>query len=246
MTNTTDLTGYEGNPNYEAFLAEEEPPYRRGLSEVRPEIVPQFMDQDERTAAIEAHLDIVQRETSMLRIGGVWIDEEEALQDGAEGLCDAARRYETNSAAAFSTYAVYRVRGAIVDGIRGYDKLAGPNRNKARVISQLNNTRAVSIFKAVGVLGHGDVLTVEDVTPADQPSTEELVEGLDETARLYAAINDLGPRQREVILLKLQGLSRQETADLIGVSLRAVKSDIEQAYAHLRSALSDVHIPSGD
>lgn len=236
MNNHSEVK-YANDPNYLAYISEEAPPYWQNLSSTRPPYQPLFMDAATAETAIEKNLDMIGNEIRSLRIAGVKIDEEEAMQDGAEGLCDAAKRYETNYGAAFRTYAQYRVRGAIIDGNRRYDKLGGPDRNKARVVSLLNNTRAVSIFQTIGTLGHGDLLTVEDVTPADQPSTEEIQESMEAAQNLHVAIGQLEERQREVIMLKLQEMSRQAIADTLGVSLRTVKSDLEKAYAAIRDML---------
>ena len=43
------------------------------------------------------------------------------VQEGMRGLIDAARRYDPRRGVAFTTYAKYRVRGAILDGLRQFD-----------------------------------------------------------------------------------------------------------------------------
>ncbi len=43
------------------------------------------------------------------------------VQEGMRGLIDAARRYDPSRGVAFTTYAKYRVRGAILDGLRQFD-----------------------------------------------------------------------------------------------------------------------------
>lgn len=228
---------YENDPNYQAFLAEGTPPWRAELSAVRPEIVPQTLTPDERREAIEQNLGIVQHETRLLMAAGVLLDPEEALQDGAEGLCDAAIRYDASKGAKFTTYAPHRVRGAIVDGVRKYDKLAGKKRTSARVVSQLNSTRALSLFQAAATLSHGGVSTIEDVIPLDQPSVEAMADSRAEVSLLYDAIEGLAPRQREVILQRLKYLSRKAIAASLGVSIRTVDRDIQKARQALRTTL---------
>ena len=52
------------------------------------------------------------------------------VQEGMRGLIDAARRYDPRRGVAFTTYAKYRVRGAILDGLRQFDpasRLARPS-----------------------------------------------------------------------------------------------------------------------
>ena len=43
------------------------------------------------------------------------------VQEGMRGLIDAAKRYDPRRGVAFTTYAKYRVRGAILDGLRQFD-----------------------------------------------------------------------------------------------------------------------------
>jgi RNA polymerase sigma factor for flagellar operon FliA len=43
------------------------------------------------------------------------------VQEGMRGLINAARRYDPSRGVAFTTYAKYRVRGAILDGLRQFD-----------------------------------------------------------------------------------------------------------------------------
>lgn len=45
-------------------------------------------------------------------------DMEDLIAYGTEGLVQAANNYKTQQGAVFSTYAYYRVRGAILDGVR--------------------------------------------------------------------------------------------------------------------------------
>ena len=62
----------------------------------------------------------------------------------------------------------------------------------------------------------------------------------EETIRiLYAAIDQLPPRSRQVILLSLEGKDNDEVARFMGISLNTVKSLKKTAYAILRELLSN-------
>jgi RNA polymerase sigma factor for flagellar operon FliA len=58
---------------------------------------------------------------------------------GAEGLIDAVDRYDPARGVQFSTFASYRIRGAIYDGIRAEDWVPRSVRRKAR---ELDRSRA--------------------------------------------------------------------------------------------------------
>src|SRR3954465_15731655 len=51
------------------------------------------------------------------------VELEAVIQSGMMGLLDAARRYQTSEGAQFETYAVQRIRGAMLDGLRQCDWL---------------------------------------------------------------------------------------------------------------------------
>lgn len=76
--------------------------------------------------------------------------------------------------------------------------------------------------------------------PDPSPGTAEQVEQSEERARLRQEIADLPEEQREALVLtQLEGLSYQETAELLQVSEGTVKSRVNRAKARLKERLSD-------
>ena len=62
------------------------------------------------------------------------VEIDDVIQSGMMGLLDAARRYQTSEGAQFETYAVQRIRGAMLDGLRQCDWLPrGIRRSLRRV-----------------------------------------------------------------------------------------------------------------
>lgn len=64
----------------------------------------------------------------------------------------------------------------------------------------------------------------------------------DQRRALRGAMAQLTSEQREVVELRLAGLSGQEIADVLGLSLAAVKSSQFRAYTRLRTLLAGEHI----
>ena len=62
------------------------------------------------------------------------VDLEDLVQAGALGLLDAARKYDAGKKVLFETYAKYRIRGAILDSLRGADsglaRISGNGKRK--------------------------------------------------------------------------------------------------------------------
>jgi len=62
------------------------------------------------------------------------VEIDDVIQSGMMGLLDAARRYQVSEGAQFETYAVQRIRGAMLDGLRQCDWLPrGVRRNLRQV-----------------------------------------------------------------------------------------------------------------
>lgn len=73
---------------------------------------------------------------------------------------------------------------------------------------------------------------------------EETVDSSERDARLWKAIDSLPDKCREVFLLsKRDGLSNDEIADRMGISVKTVKNQMTKAFSRLREALSTGHKP---
>lgn len=76
----------------------------------------------ERFSSALGLVDIIARQ--ILRTLGGAAELEELLSFGREGLWDAARRFDDSRGVPFRGYANYRVRGAIIDGVRASARLS--------------------------------------------------------------------------------------------------------------------------
>jgi RNA polymerase sigma factor for flagellar operon FliA len=73
----------------------------------------------DRDRLVEQHLSLVQAIAGKLkRTLGKSIDFEDLVGYGAKGLVEAAERFDPAQGVAFTTFAYYRIRGAMVDGLR--------------------------------------------------------------------------------------------------------------------------------
>ena len=62
------------------------------------------------------------------------VDVDDLIQNGMIGLLDAIDRYETGLGAQFETYAVQRIRGAMLDGLRENDWMPRSVRRDMRLV----------------------------------------------------------------------------------------------------------------
>lgn len=85
----------------------------------------------------------------------------------------------------------------------------------------------------------------ETVDDANIPDVgEEEIDTSFRDARIWRAIDSLPEKCREVFLMsKRDGLSNEEIAEEMGISVKTVKNQMTKAFARLREALSDGHRP---
>lgn len=64
------------------------------------------------------------------------LDYEDVLSSGTIGLIEAIERFEPSKGVKFETYAIARIKGAIIDTLRSLDRLPRSVRQKARAADQ--------------------------------------------------------------------------------------------------------------
>jgi len=101
------------------------------------------------------------------------VELDEMVSWGIEGLLDAMKKYDPSKQAAFATYAQFRIRGAILDRLRGMDWVSRSVRQKASMLEK-------TYRQLEGSLGR----------PA---SEEEVAEALELTLpQLHALLSEVG------------------------------------------------------
>jgi RNA polymerase sigma factor for flagellar operon FliA len=111
------------------------------------------------------------------------IDEGDLVSYGLLGLIGAIERYEPDRDVKFETYAIARIRGAIIDELRAMDWVPRSVRARAREIE-----RAIGELEAKT----GRVPTDEDIAKKLDLTQEELDDSLSEIARSsIAALDEL-------------------------------------------------------
>jgi RNA polymerase sigma factor for flagellar operon FliA len=89
----------------------------------------------DRTAAVERHAPMVRRlAAQMIARLPANVELDDLIQAGMIGLMDALSRYEAGHGAQFETFAMQRIRGAMIDELRGGDWLPRSVRRNQRAI----------------------------------------------------------------------------------------------------------------
>ena len=90
----------------------------------------------EQAIRVERHTALVARLARSIAKGGISVLSVEELESvGNEALVRCALRYDPNSEASFSTFAHYRVRGAMIDAVRAANPTPRRIRRAARALA---------------------------------------------------------------------------------------------------------------
>jgi RNA polymerase sigma factor for flagellar operon FliA len=125
------------------------------------------------------------------------VEQDDLVASGREGLLDAARRYDPTRGVPFRLYANYRVRGAIIDGLRRSAPLPRATYQK---LCALQASSAVSETEL-------EYLTNPGSRPTDVAEAEELLSEHLSCMAMGAALSALGDRTIDEAAEALHGES---------------------------------------
>lgn len=220
----------------------------------------------DRDRLIEQHLSLVQAIAAKLkRTLGRSIEFEDLVAYGSKGLIEAANRFDPQQKVAFTTFAYYRIRGAMLDGLRtmGWYSRADYARYRAEerateylqnhaereaavgtADNQVNTSEALEgIAKVLSGVAAIHITSLEAAaTVADErlaPPDADL-ERLQESARVRGALGTLPEKERTLMELYYFGNKNLEEA---GAALGLSKSWACRLHARavdlLREALAE-------
>lgn len=174
------------------------------------------------------------------RCGGA-VPLEDLVSWGAEGLWEAARRFDDTRGVPFRCYALLRIRGAIVDAVRRSEVVPRRGARNRRLGEQelgLRQALFLSTCEALGSLRRwafeGDEATALD----DSPEAEAIVGELESRRQLSALIARLPKRERELVQRHYFGEDDlQDVAKALGISKSRTSHIHLAALARLRAKI---------
>lgn len=207
-----------------------------------------MLSQDERDRLIEEHVSYARGlSLRVFRDLGepTTVDADDLIAYGLRGLTEAAQRFDPTRGASFNTFAYYRIRGAVYDGLR---EIGWLNRSMARASAEagMNEFLANQADRERGSSAPGKqsteqiaadlAHTLDDLATifltamdgsegnpefADEgaPRADEQVEREQTETSLRRAIGTLEERERRLLELHYyQGLSLAEAGSRVGAS----------------------------
>ncbi|WLD95178.1 FliA/WhiG family RNA polymerase sigma factor [Alkalihalobacillus sp. AL-G] len=168
-------------------------------------------DKDSCEALLEMHLPLVQYHVQRIAVGLPRnVNKDELRSHGLMGLYDALNKFDPGRDLKFDTYASFRIRGAIIDGLRREDWLPRSMREKSKKIDaaiermEQEEMRSVSAAEVASELGYSeeDVLTImSESFLANVLSIDEENKESDSNEKIGYTIEDKKVNTPETILL---------------------------------------------
>jgi RNA polymerase sigma factor for flagellar operon FliA len=188
------------------------------------------------------------------------VDQNDLVSDGVLGLMDAVDKFEPERGLQFQTYAVTRIRGAIVDGLRSSDwvprsvreKIRDVDAAQARLEHSLGRTpEDAEVATELGITVDAlrtiysqaattSVVSFETVVEEEPPSAAPAAMGDDELPDGFlAAVRELAERDQVVVALYYwERLTLAEIGQVLGVTESRVSQLHSRATMTLRRKLA--------
>ncbi len=168
------------------------------------------------------------------------------VHDGVVGLLECARRYDPSRGVDFRTYAAYRIRGAILDGLRARDPLPRSVRRALKAADRQAAAGAAGPGRTRRALLVTHLVSLDEAgaVPEDGAEPEERLLALELGHTLRRAVAALSVRDRQVLYFRFtRGWRLREVAAHYGISITRVAEVQDRAIRRLRQAL-DVPRPA--
>jgi RNA polymerase sigma factor for flagellar operon FliA len=187
------------------------------------------------------------------------VEQDDLVSDGVLGLMDAIERFEPARGLSFQTFAVPRIRGAIIDGMRSMDFVPRSVRDKLRLVHRAQVTleerlgrvpEDTEVAREVGIpvqqlrdlsrQANSNHANLDDFDLADELSSaaDHKVEQGDTNASLMRVVDQLAERDQVIIALYyFEGLTLAEIGQVLGVTESRVSHVHRRATSTLRQKL---------
>jgi RNA polymerase sigma factor FliA len=225
------------------------------------------------TELVEQHLPLVGHlvRQTLSRVPA-HVSHDDLSSAGMLALVQAAEAFDANRGASFATYAATRIRGALVDELRGLDWASRSVRRRAREVDDARGRISTALGRpaeshevaaALGIgtselAAHQDDLarasvmslhafeerSVDDLLPAHTITPADVVEQREQIAYLHDAVTQLPERLRVVVEgYFFADRPMAELAEELGVSESRISQLRAEAVALLKGALTAVLEP---
>jgi len=149
------------------------------------------------------------------------VEYDDLFQNGVLGLMEAVQKFDPSKRVPFTLYARYRIRGAILDGLRSSDRLTRSHRRLVKSEEQEGSVGPVTISASAPRVADGDERTsIEANLRSDEAdSPYRMFQAQEVRDLLEQAIDELPQRHRVMMhMLFHEGLRASEVAERFQVN----------------------------
>ncbi|WP_026485896.1 sigma-70 family RNA polymerase sigma factor [Caldanaerobius polysaccharolyticus] len=187
-------------------------------------------------------------------------DYDDILNQGILGLIDAVEKYDSSKGVKFETYAVYRIRGEVIDYLRKMDWMPRSLRKKYKALQEVVDrcwdksdseiAREVGIsldeyYKLLNYANISNILSLEEIfengtlnIPPSTGTPDKIVEDREMRESLEKFIEGLPEKQKLVLsLYYVEELTYKEIAMILGVTESRISQIHSQAIKKLKEFL---------
>ena len=176
---------------------------------------------------------------------------------GHQGWLEAKQRFDPDRGARLSTFAYYRVRGAIIDGVRKQGWLSRRAYAKVRALEAADDiaeqygaatasspaasvsARAVDLETALGQISAAYILASLESDAADHETPETRLDSAEEQATVRARLAELPDKERALLTaIYFDGLTIEQGGSRIGLSKSWASRLHAKALDRLRKGLA--------
>jgi RNA polymerase sigma factor for flagellar operon FliA len=189
------------------------------------------------------------------------VDQSDLVSEGVIGLMDAIEKFQPERGLQFQTYAVPRIRGAIIDGLRASDWVPRSVRDKIREIERtqvaLENRfgrtatdeeiaaemkiSVSELRKIYGKVSYTSLASIDELGGVEDlaPMSADVLEDDETRTALLQAVKDLAERDRIIVALYyFEALTLSEIGQVLGVTESRVSQLHTRAALALRAKLT--------
>jgi len=212
---------------------------------------------------VREHAGLVRKQARRLRAQlELTVEEEELVAYGMQGLLEAKRRYDPERGVRFGAFAYYRIRGAILDGVREMAYLPRRAHHRRRAAEALDRAaeevaleRARSpearadakkvLAQVDDILGRTSAAFVisavgQDPDDGASGSPESSLIAAEERARVHTALDVLDDRERELVEgYYLKGRTLDSVGESLGMSKSWASRVCSRALKKMRAVLEE-------
>jgi RNA polymerase sigma factor for flagellar operon FliA len=211
---------------------------------------------------VKQHISLVyQLAARLMPFVGAHVDRDDLVAFGLEGLFQAARRFDPTRETAFRTFARYRVRGAMLDGLQSLiptGQKYAPLRQQLRAEETINvyltersaeppaqsereaRERFTAAIRDLATTYALASVTVERLPDTSLPDLQVVTEQLEALHRIKKALQQLPQPERQVLeLVYFHGCRLKEVGERLDISPSWASRLHTRGLRNLREILAD-------